>query len=194
MFEGNSPLKSHQTKMEAKQRLQENIALEANQKKKQEMERLIAEAHTMNQETLGAQRQQAGKMAGSTFLEIHSSNKPYLVWLMDHHRENPKYVQLIEFARRKEEEKCGHQVSHGDLRLSTKKESLGLGTNAAASSAPSDEEWSKIRESQDNQDVIVTNLMEQLAETRAELKSQKAMMQELDRRLHRLEGVGMEML
>mgnify|MGYP001821417561 CR=1 FL=1 len=169
--------------------------MENREKQLREVERLKAAARAMELEALGKEVQKDGKMSGTTFHEIHTSHKAYLVWLMDHQLENPKYVQLIEYARRKEEEKQGRQVDHGDLRLSTKLESLGRGsgTSQAASSAPSDGEWSKILESQENQDAIVNNLLDQLADTRQELKNQREMIQVLDRRLKLLEGASMEM-
>ena len=181
--------------MDTKQRLQKQITAEAAARKLREIERLKAAAQAMGLETLGLEKQSDGKLAGNTFNEILTNHKAYLVWLMDHQAENPKYTQLLEFARLKEEEKKGHQVDSGALRLSTKLDSLGHGPSksGAASSGPSEDEWSRILESQGNQDIIVNNLMDQLAETRRELKVQKEMIEHLDRRLRQLEGANMEM-
>ena len=180
--------------MDTKQKLLGKLSVENREKQLREVERLKAAARAMELEALGKEVQRDGKMSGTTFSEIHTAHKSYLVWLMDHQLENPKYVQLIEYARRKEEAKQGHQVESGQLRMTTKLESLGLGAsqNNPASSAPSEGEWSQILENQGTQDIIVNNLMEQLAETRQELKIQKDMIVALELRLRQLEAVSME--
>ena len=127
------PESSTQGEMNAKETMRKAVTLQ---------ERMAA-ARDIDLKELGLQTQTEGKYSGKKYSEILNTDPAYTAWLSEHHSSNGRFIGLLEFSRRCQEQKTGKVISLEPSRdkAAKKKNSIAKSSRNTAPENASGNEW-----------------------------------------------------
>lgn len=93
---------SSNSQKELIEKLQKKVNAQQMSEKKGELAREIRRCQTANLTDLGAEVLTRGEHSGKTVHQVYTDNLGYVVWVLQHQKNNIHFVPLMEYTKRKE--------------------------------------------------------------------------------------------